>query len=123
MLELLVVLSLVALTVSAVLPATVRWIDSVEERGWRADLRAELEALPLRAFGSGQALEVDAVALRARVPGLPAAVEIRLPQPLRFSAQGQAQGGVVELRRAAPSNGRVANEVWRVEPISGRVQN
>ena len=48
LLEMLVVLALMALATGIVLPRAAGWLDSVKERGWRADLRAHLEAMPVR---------------------------------------------------------------------------
>lgn len=116
LLELLVVLTIVALSIGLVLPSASRWVDAARERGWRADLRATLAGLPVRAFRQGEALALDAPALRALQPELPADLNLRLPQPLRYTAMGVAEGG--QLTLGIP--GQPA-ETWTIEPVSGRV--
>lgn len=117
LLEMLVVLALVALATGIVVPRMAGWMDSIQERGWRADLRAYLAALPVRAFLAGDALNIDAVHLAAAVPGAPAGTNIRLKQPLTYSATGVASGGQLELERAG------GREVWSIEAVSGRVDD
>lgn len=114
LIELLVVLVLLGLAAGMVAPNASRWLDAAQLRGWRADLKAHLEALPVRAFLRGEALSIDAEQLRKAVPG-PTAVELRLKAPLRYGASGMAVGGDIELRQGA------YREVWRVRPISGEV--
>ncbi|MFG6468690.1 type II secretion system protein [Roseateles sp. BYS87W] len=115
LLEMLVVLALMALAFGIALPRASNWLDAVQERGWRADLRAHLEALPVRAFLSGDELRLDAAQLLAAVPGAPDGVELRLPQPLVYAAGGAAGGGRVEVWR------RGARDVWVIEPVTGKV--
>lgn len=115
MLEMLVVLALMALATGIVLPRASGWMDSVQERGWRVDLKAYLEGMPVRAFLSGQEVQLDAAALTAAVPGKTAGVDLELPEPLSYGATGAAVGGRLLLRRGS------AREVWIVEPVSGRV--
>lgn len=115
LLEMLVVLALMALAMGMVLPRMTAWMASVQERGWRADLRAYIAALPVRAFLLGDEMTVDAARLVDAVPGAPADVNIRLREPLTYSAVGVASGGQVELMRDG------VREVWVIEPISGRV--
>jgi general secretion pathway protein G len=114
LLELLVVLALVGLAVGLVAPAAQRGIEAARERSWGQDLVAALAALPVRAYGAGQALEVDATALRAKLPGLPANWQLAVAPPLRYSANGMATGGRVKLQ--AP--GQPALE-WDVQPLTG----
>lgn len=115
MLEMLVVLALMALATGIVLPRAGGWLDSVQERGWRADLRAYIEAMPVRAFLSGEEKRLDASAILAALPGGPPGFELQLPEPLTYSATGVAGGGRLQLKRAG------AREVWLIEPVSGRV--
>ena len=115
LLEMLVVLALMALATGIALPRAAGWLDSVRERGWRADLHAYLEAMPVRAFLSGQDVQLDAAAILAAVPDGPPGVQLHLPEPLTYSATGVASGGRMQLLQ------RGAREVWVVEPISGRV--
>lgn len=115
LLEMLVVLALVALATGIVLPRMAGWMDSVQERGWRVDLRAYLTGLPVRAFLAGDAMTIDAARLAEAVPGAPQGVNVRLREPLAYSAAGVASGGQLELLRGG------VREVWVIEPISGRV--
>lgn len=115
LLEMLVVLALMALATGIVLPQAAGWLDSVQERGWRADLRAHIEAMPVRAFLSGEEIRLDAPSILAAVPGGPAGLELHLPQPLTYGPTGAASGGRVQLRRGG------VREVWVVEPVSGRI--
>ncbi len=115
LLEMLVVLALMALATGIALPRAAGWLDSVQERGWRADLRAYIEAMPVRAFLSGEEMRLDAPAILAAVPGGPSGLELQLPEPLTYSPTGAASGGRMQLRRGG------VREVWIVEPVSGRV--
>lgn len=114
LLEMLVVLSLLALAVGITAPRAVSWLDAARERGWRDDLRAYLESIPVRAFLSGEGRSYVSGDLLKSVPGAPD-VEVRLPEPLVYDERGVASGGTVEFYRGA------TKEVWRVEPITGRV--
>lgn len=114
LLELLVVLLLLGLAVGMVAPNASRWLDAAQARGWRADLKAHLEALPVRAFLAGEALSVDATQLSRAVPA-PAGTRLRVEAPLRYSASGMAVGGSVELQQGT------SREIWRIRPISGEV--
>ncbi|WP_416234784.1 prepilin-type N-terminal cleavage/methylation domain-containing protein [Paucibacter sp. PLA-PC-4] len=117
LLELLVVLTIAALSIGFALPSAVRWIAAVQERGWRDDLRVTLQGLPVRAFQRGEALELDESALRQLQPDLPADIELTLDRPLRYSAVGVASGGSLSFRGKGSSRA----ERWRIEPVSGRV--
>jgi general secretion pathway protein H len=117
LLEMLVVLVMLALATGIVAPRAAGWLDAARERGWRDDLRAYLEVLPVRTFIAGEPLVLEAKDLLAAVPGAPAQTEIRLPTPIRYDALGVATGGTVELRRGN------AREVWRIEPVTGRVHD
>jgi prepilin-type N-terminal cleavage/methylation domain-containing protein len=117
LLELLVVLALIALLTGLVAPALTRWAGSATERGWRSDLEALLRAQPLRAFRSGNELTVTDKMLRAELAQAPDDLIIEVPQPLRYSGVGRAQGGEVVVSR----RGREP-ERWVVLPITGEVQ-
>ncbi|WIT09968.1 type II secretion system protein [Paucibacter sediminis] len=117
LLELLVVLSIVAMTAGLILPSTSRWIAAARERAWQQELRAQLAALPMRAFQSGEPLELDASALRSLLEDdLPASVQLELSAPLRYSAAGVAAAATV---RAKDDEGR--GRVWTIAPMTGRV--
>lgn len=116
LLELLVVLSIVAMTAGLILPSASRWIAAASERAWRQEVRAQLAALPMRAFQTGESLELDAPALRSLLVGLPESAKVELTAPLRYSAAGVASGATVRVTDAAG-----AEQVWSVAPVTGRV--
>lgn len=115
LLELLVVLVLVALVMGLVAPQANRWLEATQARGWRADLRAHVAALPVKAFLSGEALSADAAQLQKGLPDPVDGTQLHLDTPLRYSAMGVATGGRIELRRGA------SREVWLVAPITGEL--
>lgn len=115
LLEMLVVLALLGLVAGLVAPQAGRWLSNAQERGWRADLKARIEGLPIKAFLAGRPLSVDAVQLQAGLPGESGGLVLRMRQPLRYSASGAAEGGELELLRGAMV------ERWRVRPVSGEV--
>ena len=109
LLELLVVLTLVALVAGVVAPAAMNALDGARERGARVDMQALLEALPVRAFREERSLALDGAAL-ARLAGTPDGWRVQLDGDLKYAASGVAEGGSVRL--LAPG-GAVA--AWRVE--------
>lgn len=118
LLELLVVLALLATLSALVAPPLWRAADAARARGWQQDLVAAVAALPLRAFASGQALDMRAADLRALLPSLPADWSIELDAPLRYAPNGVAQGGVLRLRERAGGPLRARLEVV---PLTGSV--
>lgn len=116
LLELLVVLALVALVTGLVAPAVLRGLESARERGLAADVRTLLQGLPVRAFQSGNGLEIDAAALRRLVPDLPGDWHLEVDPPLRYGPTGVAAGGAVRL--VAPGRDAMA---WQVTAVSGEV--
>lgn len=117
LLELLVVLSIVAMTAGLILPSTSRWLAAAQERGWRQEVRAELAGLPMRAFRQGEPLELDAPALRDLLKDqLPAGAVLEVSAPLRYSASGVAAGATVRLRTA---DGRA--QAWVIAAPTGEV--
>ncbi|MDP2006307.1 MAG: prepilin-type N-terminal cleavage/methylation domain-containing protein [Rubrivivax sp.] len=118
LLEMLVVLALIALLGAVVLPALSSGLDKARARAFERDLKAVVDALPLRAFLRGEPLEVDASALLAALPpDQPAGYSVSLGQPLRYGADGVAAGGELLLSRP---DGR--NQRWTVLPITGQAQ-
>ena len=115
LLELLVVLTLLGLAAGVVAPRASRWLDAAAERGWKADLKAQIEGLPIRAFLAGTPLVVDAQQLQAALPGRPAGLQIQMKRALRYGATGAAGGGAVEIQT------RDAREIWTVRPVTGEV--
>jgi prepilin-type N-terminal cleavage/methylation domain-containing protein len=117
LLELLVVLAIVALASAPAVPRVAGWLEAAEQRGWRADLRAQLARYPLQAFLRGEALEIDAKRLRLDLGDRwPEAAVVRLDQPLRYAANGAAAEGRLTL-----SLGAWQSE-WRVLPLTGEVE-
>ncbi len=116
LLEMLVVLSLMALAVGIAAPRAVGWLDAARERGWRDDFRAYIEALPVRCFLAGESRQFDAQTLLNSVPDAPSRLELRLPHPVSYSALGVASGGEIELRWGD------RRETWQIESLTGRVR-
>lgn len=120
LLELLLVLSLVALLVGLVAPAMQRGLDAARERGLVADLEALLASYPMRAFQQGQALDVDEPLLRRDLPDLPADWRIRIDPPLQYAESGLASGGRVSLQ--AQDRPRLDWSVRRVDGAVTRIE-
>lgn len=116
LLEVLVVLALLGLAAGVAAPRAMQALEAASERGWRNDVLARIESLPVKAFLSGEPLTLDAKALLHELPPPSQDVELTLPQPLRYTALGLAQGGEVQVQF-----GRRPAERWRVEPLTGRV--
>ena len=116
LLEMLVVLALLALGAGVVAPNAGRWLDAAQSRGWRADLKARIEAQPVKAFLAGEAISLDAKQLTAGLLGRSDGVELLMKQPLRYGATGLAEGGRLELRQGEQ------REIWVISPLSGDVQ-
>ena len=114
--ELVVVLALVALATGLAAPALVRGLDAAHERGMRADVRALLEGMPVRAYQTGSALEIDAAALQRLLPELPQGWRLEVDAPLRYAPNGVAAGGAVRL--LIPDRDPT---IWQIAAISGRV--
>lgn len=115
--ELIVVLALVALAAGMVTPAVVGGLAAARERGVVADVRVLLEGMPVRAYQSGSALEIDAAALRRLVPELPDDWRLEVEGPLRYAPNGVAAGGAVRL--LIPGRDPTT---WQVAAVSGQVQ-
>lgn len=117
LLELLVVMSIIAMTTALVLPSASRWLAATRERGWQQDVHAELAGLPLRAFRDGRPLELDGPALKKLIKEqLPEAATVETAAPLRYSAVGATTGGAVKVRLA---DGRTMT--WVVAAPTGEV--
>lgn len=116
LLELLVVMSIVALMLGLVVPAGWRALEAAQERAALRELTARLERLPLQAWQSGRTFTVQGADLQRGIANWPASWSILSPEPLTYGANGVAKGGEVSLwvdgqRRYA----------WRIEPLTGRV--
>lgn len=117
LLELLVVLALVALVSGFTLPAVSGWLAGVRARAVESDLRAQVEALPLKAFRQGRAMTVDAATLAAMLPGFdPGTTQIELERPMQYGPEGVAGGGTLRLLRPGQPP-----TLWQIEPVTGRV--
>lgn len=95
LLELLWVLVLVGLLSAWVAPAAWRWIEGARQRSALADLRAEIESLPVRTFLSGQPRALGEDAPFATV--LPSGWRIATDSPLRYEANGMTAGGRIRV--------------------------
>ncbi|MEO3693297.1 prepilin-type N-terminal cleavage/methylation domain-containing protein [Roseateles paludis] len=116
LLEMLVVLALLALMTGLVAPWSSGWLMGARERGLESDLRAYLEAMPIRAFHAGEARQVEAEELLSAISDRSGHVILKLDKPLRYAANGFAEGGKIEIIRGA------RRDVWLVEAVSGQVR-
>ena len=116
LLELLVVLLILGMASAVAVPQAGRWLDAAQLRGWRADLRAQIEQYPVNAFLSGEALEVDVAALLKPLTATPAQAQVVMKTPLRYAANGAAEGGELSVRVGD------WQATWRVLPVTGAVQ-
>ncbi|MGM9516476.1 prepilin-type N-terminal cleavage/methylation domain-containing protein [Roseateles sp. DB2] len=116
LLEVLVVLALLGLAAGVAAPRVLQALASAQERGWRNDMKARIEALPARAFLSGEALSLSAPQLLREQPPPREGIELSLKEPLRYTPLGLAAGGELMLSFDARPPER-----WRVEPMTGRV--
>ena len=116
LLELLVVLSIVAMMLGMAAPAAWRAIEAARERAAVQELVSSLQRLPLEAWQSGRPLAVGAAELERGLSNWPGNWSILLPERLEYGSNGVAKGGTV----AVLVDGR-RQHAWRIEPRTGRV--
>ena len=114
LLEMLLVLTLVALLAAVVAPRMWQWVQSARVRAGVDTARAELEAMPMRAFAGARRLQVDAA---GPLP-LPAGWQIEFAAPLVYEANGMTAGSRVRI-----SAGSAVLADWLVEPPAGAVRD
>ena len=114
LLELLLVLTLVALLTGLVAPRMWQWVQSARVRAGVDGARAELEALPLRAFASARRVTVNP---ETPLP-LPSGWRLELATPLVYEANGMTAGSRLRL-----SAGSALLADWLVEPPAGTVRD
>ena len=114
LLELLLVLTLVALLTGLVAPRMWQWVSGARTRAGIDGVRAELETLPQRAFSGAQRLAVTTV---GPLP-LPEGWRLELAAPLVYEANGMTAGSRLRLS----ADGRVLAD-WQVEPPAGTVRD
>lgn len=114
LLELLLVLTLVGLLSALVAPRMWQWVQSARERAGVDAARAELEAMPMRAFSAAKRLEVNA---NGPLP-LPTGWQIEFATPLVYAANGMTAGSRV---RISVGNAMLAD--WLVEAPAGAVRD
>jgi prepilin-type N-terminal cleavage/methylation domain-containing protein len=114
LLELLLVLALVALLTGLVAPKLWQWVQSARLRAGIDTARAELEALPRRAFDAAERIAVDAKGpLR-----LPDGWRLEVAPALVYEANGMTAGARLRLI----ADGGVAAD-WRIEAPAGTVRD
>lgn len=116
LLELLLVLALVALLTGLVAPRMWQWVESARVRAGVDGARAELEALPMRAFAGAKRVDVSA-GQPLPLP-LPSGWRIELAAPLVYEANGMTAGSRVRIR-----DGGAVLADWLVEPPAGTVRD
>ncbi|MCD0420813.1 prepilin-type N-terminal cleavage/methylation domain-containing protein [Rubrivivax sp. JA1024] len=113
--ELLVVMTLLALAASLVAPRLMRWIEASQERARLDTLHGTLAGLPERAFFAQQAITVGGSA--GLKLDLPDGWRLDLPAPLRYEPNGLTAGGEIAVHDAERELAR-----WRVLPPAGRLE-
>ena len=108
LLELLIVLALIAFMTALVAPRLQGTYDAIASSGERAEVRRQLERLPLLARGSGAPIEIpkDGATELARRLALPEGWSVRPQQPLRVEAIGVCHASRVHV------TGRGIAEDW-----------
>ena len=96
LLEMLVVLLIVGLLTSLGLPRLQRLAESLERANQRTSLIGQIEGLPYRAYASAREIILDGGASPAI--DIPANWQIKVAQPVRYSANGVCSGGRVSVR-------------------------
>jgi prepilin-type N-terminal cleavage/methylation domain-containing protein len=114
LLEILVVLVLLSLAIGTVGPAVSTWHAATRERGWRSDLKAALDQLPVKVFFSGQSMRLDAAELDRLVPGRPTDMRVELERDLVYQANGMTTGGTVRVQG-------LRAQTLRILPLTGEV--
>jgi len=114
LLELLLVLTLVALLTGLVAPRMWQWVESARVRAGVDGARAELEALPMRAFASAKRINVNA---DGPLP-LPSGWQLELATPLVYEANGMTAGSHLRMR-----SGNAVLAEWLVEAPAGTVRD
>lgn len=118
LLEILVVVSILALATALVSPSVLATLEGARERQAAEAVRNVVQGFPLAAFRSGAPLQVDAAQVRGRLGDWPAGFTFAIESDglLEYSPEGAARGGVY---RIVDPRGRVTR--WKVEPLSGNV--
>ena len=117
LLELLVVLALMGLLAGLVAPSALRAWEGARHRAVEREVRLVLAGLPVEAFRSGAALELNAPALVRRMDDWPPGWALEVERPLAYSADGVARGGRVRVRTPQGQE-----RVWEVEAFTGAIK-
>ncbi|HZH44673.1 MAG TPA: prepilin-type N-terminal cleavage/methylation domain-containing protein [Lysobacter sp.] len=117
LLELLIVLALIAVASAMVAPRLQRTYDAVVGSGERAEVRRQLEQLPLRARRAGQPLFVNAGAHAVLAESLqfPDGWQVSPLDPIRIEASGLCTQARVRVE------GRGGAEIWTLVAPDCRV--
>lgn len=117
LLELLVVMALIAMLAGLVAPNALKAVEAAKRRGVAADLKFVLQSLPVRAFHSGEELNLDADALRKLQPEFPADWGMLVRPKLHYSNTGIAAAAEVKLLPP----GEAVTLTFRILPVTGEV--
>jgi prepilin-type N-terminal cleavage/methylation domain-containing protein len=97
LLEVLVVLALIGVLMGLALPNLARYLDSLTYQSTWRSVQAEVNQLPVRAFESGRALQLDAKTAREVLPALPSDWRIDVGSGVAYRASGWCEGGTVTI--------------------------
>lgn len=114
LLELLLVLTLVALLTALVAPRMWHWVEGARLRAGIDGARSELEALPMRAFASARRISVN---VEGPLP-LPSGWRLELATPLVYEANGMTAGSRLRIR-----SGNAVLADWLVEAPAGTLRD
>jgi general secretion pathway protein G len=114
LLELLLVLALVALLTGLVAPRMWQWVQGARVRAGIDSVRAELEAMPRRAFAGAKRISVTP---DGPLP-LPESWRLELSIPLIYEANGMTSGGRLRI-----NSGSLVLADWIIEAPAGAVRS
>jgi len=95
LLEILVVLLIVGLLSSLGLPRLQRLADSIQRANQKTSLIGQINSLPYQAYVSAREIVLDSG--RSSVINIPANWQIKVAQPVRYSANGICSGGHITV--------------------------
>lgn len=101
LLEVLVVMALIALIAGIALPNLARLLESYENSVRWAELSAEIDSLPYRAYSQSHALVLDKESAPVVLSTLPAGWKVDIAKPIRYRENGWCEGGDLSIISAS----------------------